>query len=617
MSREHPVRTLSPDVARKIAAGEVIDRPNSIIRELLDNAVDSGATSITAEISGGGIEKIRIVDNGCGMTREDLESCARPHSTSKITDDTDLLRLRTLGFRGEALSSIAAVARLSVTSGGWRMRASITEDHLIDPASPVSGCIVQTEGLFANIPARRVFLKKPATEAAMCRNTFCEKAMARPDISFRLISDGELKSDLPACGSLAERFVDAAQIREDRKLFHEVTGRQPGQNSDWKFTVVIGDPAVSRTSKKDILIYVNGRRITEYALVQAVEYGCQGFFPNGTYPVAAVFIEINPELVDFNIHPAKREVRFYDISELHHELNSSLRNFMRNHTRMNYAGAAPESPLRYPAAEFEFNGTAAETPRHAEIRTGGTGFSGQPGGFRSRITYRNEPFPQTAHAGYRAKYPGLAAADRHTSAAALAEQALASFMDAEATEDRRAAVKFIGCTLGTFILAEKENSLYIIDQHAAHERIIFDSIMGSQGRRQELLIPYRIRTGSDADDRLMESLKDELTRIGFSTARKDDSVWEITSVPERWTGGSREFENAVLRAHVLPEEIIRAVAAMTACKAAVKDGYILDDETAAGLAEQALLLPDPHCPHGRPVYTVISREQLFAMVKRT
>ena len=164
----------------------------------MDNAIDSGATQITVEIAGGGIEKIRVNDNGSGMTKDDLFNCARPHATSKIATETDLLNLSTLGFRGEALASIAAVARLSIISGGWKMRASITEDHIIEPVSPTEGTIVQSEGLFENFPARRQFLKRAATEGLMCRNTFIEKAVARPDIAFRFISDGEIKIDLPA-----------------------------------------------------------------------------------------------------------------------------------------------------------------------------------------------------------------------------------------------------------------------------------------------------------------------------------------------------------------------------------------------------------------------------------
>ncbi|MEE3412195.1 MAG: DNA mismatch repair endonuclease MutL, partial [Treponema sp.] len=319
------VKILNAETARKIAAGEVIDRPASIVRELLDNAVDSGATEINVEIEGGGIDKIRVQDNGCGMSREDLAVAAHPHATSKISSDTDLLNLTTLGFRGEALASIAAVARLTISSGEWKMRCSITEDHIIEPRSPIAGTVVSSENLFENFPARRQFLKKPASETKMCRQTFLEKALPRPDIAFRLSVDGQLRNDFRAGQSLRERFYEALGIQQSPDLFYEIKG----SGSGFSFSLVVGDPCVARQDRKDIYIYVNGRRIAEYSLVQAIEYGTQGYFPNGTHPAAALFAEVQPDMVDFNIHPAKKEARFKDIAGLHHGVSSALREFFR------------------------------------------------------------------------------------------------------------------------------------------------------------------------------------------------------------------------------------------------------------------------------------------------
>ena len=328
MSVKNPVKTLSPEVARKIAAGEVIDRPNAIVRELMDNAIDSGADKITVEISEGGIEKIRVSDNGCGMSGDDLKNCAKPHSTSKISSESDLLNLSTLGFRGEALASIAAVSRLQIISSGLKMRSSITEDHIIEKTSTTEGTIVLAEGLFENFPARRIFLKKASAEGVMCKNTFIEKSLPYPEKSFRFVNNGEIKIDLFAGESLKERFVRAMEFKEDVSLFNQIDFFKSGE--DFSFKIVIASPSVYRSTKKDIYIFVNGRRIQEYALVQAIEYGCQGFFPNGTFPVASLFVNINPRLVDFNIHPAKKEVRFKDISSLHHQISVSVREFLRD-----------------------------------------------------------------------------------------------------------------------------------------------------------------------------------------------------------------------------------------------------------------------------------------------
>ena len=596
MSQTNPVRTLNAEVARKIAAGEVIDRPNAVVRELIDNAIDSGATQITVEITGGGIEKIRVIDDGSGMTKEDLQNCARPHATSKIATEVDLMNLSTLGFRGEALASIAAVARLSITSGGFKMRASITEDHIIEPVAVTKGTIVQSEGLFENFPARRQFLKRPATEGVMCRNTFIEKAVSRPDISFRFISDGETKLDLPAGQTLRDRFVDANRYEYDKNLFYEVKGSASGNEPDWSFSVITGEPAVSRSNKKDIYIYTNGRRIQEYSLVQAVEYGGQGFFPNGTYPVALVFITINPKLVDFNIHPAKKEARFYDLSELHHAISSSLRTFYHNYTYQNFANDKPADEVQY--------------ERHIQYK-GGVSYGGPSTG--SGPTMHSSGSTGVQVHDLRSKFM-----PSHSETSLLADQAMQSFSKEFTTpQEEKPKIRYIGPALGTFLLAEKNNSLYIIDQHAAHERILFDKIMNSQSGRQELLIPYKIRTESKTQDNQLEKLKDRLAAIGFEAQKKSDGYWEITSIPERWTGTEYDFRSLLFVKNVEPEQIIRQIAAMTACKAAVKDGYVLDDETAARLVEQAFTLEDPHCPHGRPIYTVISREKLFELVKRT
>ena len=647
MSLKNPVKKLDAEVARKIAAGEVIDRPNAIVRELMDNSIDSGAKTITVEISGGGIEKIRIVDDGCGMTKEDLQNCARPHATSKISSEIDLLNLTTLGFRGEALSSIATVSRLSITSGGWKMRASITEDHILEPQANITGTIVQSEGLFENFPARRQFLKRPATEALMCKNTFIEKTLAHPEIAFRFIQDGEIKIDLPQNQSLKERFVMANGLLQYEDFFFEISKKSSfsSENCEWSFNVIIGEPAVSRPSKKDIEIFANGRKIQEYSLVQAVEYGCQGFFPNGTYPVAGVFVHVRPDLIDFNIHPAKKEARFYDISDLHHGLSSTIKDFFKKYTYANFSeDKSPDEIRSQDFFDIDSDNFQSQTLTKNPYVS---------------IHYKNSETNNAQLSDFRSKYLGLKSQNSQnhsqnnylprTKLYDIAQQALdaqnsqsdelnqnlekkeydsndfqSQFSSGETFEQNQQIkieekIKFIGTCLGTFLLAEKNNCLYIIDQHAAHERILFDRLMNNQDENanQQLLIPYKIRTESKMQDLQLEKLQSRLSQIGFEIQKIEDGYWEVSSIPERWTGSEFDLKQALFVKHVEPEEIIRSIAAMTACKAAVKDGYILDSITAEKLVKQAFTLEDPHCPHGRPIYTVISREKLFELVKRT
>ncbi len=662
------VKILNAETARKIAAGEVIDRPASIVRELLDNAVDSGATEINVEIEGGGIDKIRVQDNGCGMSREDLAVAAHPHATSKITSDTDLLNLTTLGFRGEALASIAAVARLTISSGEWKMRCSITEDHIIEPRSPIAGTVVSSENLFENFPARRQFLKRPASETKMCRQTFLEKALPRPDIAFRLSVDGQLRNDFRAGQSLRERFYEALGIQQSPDLFYEIKG----SGSGFSFSLVVGDPCVARQDRKDIYIYVNGRRIAEYSLVQAIEYGTQGYFPNGTHPAAALFAEVQPDMVDFNIHPAKKEARFKDIAGLHHGVSSALREFFRAlSVKQMKSGLGGTEEERQNA--FSFNQESFESPKSAASLSD---LADLAGGFSSPGTQSPAPqsyespksagfsraaqswpsgqsaaqsWPSGALPSYgagrapriaerpqnlRVASPGAVSASQSApdAAASLAYEQSADFSAGHqsygspksaaaswASEQSMGAAgfKYIGRALGTFIIVEKNKALYFVDQHAAHERYLFDKIMDGQTQRQPLLVPEKIELESEADDQYMASIADELKRYGFECERTGDAQWTFSSFNSLWKGGIIELKKLIFEKRIEPKELTRKIAAMAACRTAVKDGDVIDDAAAIDLVKKAFALPDPHCPHGRPCWTVVTKDKLFELVKRT
>lgn len=625
MKEKSPVRLLNPEVARKIAAGEVIDRPNAILRELLDNAVDSGASKIDVEIYGGGIEKIRVSDNGSGMTKEDLQNCARPHATSKITSEDDLMNLTTLGFRGEALSSMAAVSRLEIKSGEWKMNASVTEDHIISPCPPVKGTIVQTQALFENFPARRVFLKREASEATQCRSTFDEKVLARPDISFSFYSDGEEKCSLPAVSSLKDRFCQAKNFFETEDLFYEVP--YTSQDKTYSFNLIIGEPSVYRSNRKEIYIFVNGRRIQEYSLMQAIEYGAQGFFPNGSHPVACLFVQIDPSLIDFNIHPAKREARFKDIAPLHHSVSTTTRSFFKEYTLKTMVKGSQSAPEKNSDIEnlaklslFDEDTEPADLPVSEEkpqvSKFSRESFFGKP---QTKPNYIPSNYdytrtssvsaPKTTVSTGTSIYYEKIQQDAMTVAIPGASQ------ETEVPKDY--SFHFIGMALGTFLIAEKNDVLYIIDQHAAHERYLYNKIMETAGEKQELLVPYVVETENEADDKFLKTIQKSLEESGFTAKDCGNGRWEFTSVPIRWKGTEKDLKKDILDRRINPGEMINATAASTACRMAVMDGTVLDQGTAAEIARNALELPDPHCPHGRPVFTTITRSQLFQLVKRT
>ena len=653
MSVKNPVKTLSPEVARKIAAGEVIDRPNAIVRELMDNAIDSGADKITVEISEGGIEKIRVSDNGCGMSGDDLKNCAKPHSTSKISSESDLLNLSTLGFRGEALASIAAVSRLQIISSGLKMRSSITEDHIIEKTSTTEGTIVLAEGLFENFPARRIFLKKASAEGVMCKNTFIEKSLPYPEKSFRFVNNGEIKIDLFAGESLKERFVRAMEFKEDVSLFNQIDFFKSGE--DFSFKIVIASPSVYRSTKKDIYIFVNGRRIQEYALVQAIEYGCQGFFPNGTFPVASLFVNINPKLVDFNIHPAKKEVRFKDISSLHHQISVSVREFFKDSVNLKISSFAKEksfetlklfdlepqksldysekSQKEYFPSETSSQKMFSQLDRYKISKIADSGenlaeTSKSVSGYERFAMEYNKKHPQVNPEYQKNQSEKKLKEENTKKIVSFVDEVLKNYTKEDSSKENVSIhqnkkekipaekIKFIGSCLGTFLIAEFDDALYIVDQHAAHERILFNKIMENQGKSQALLIPETFSTESEEDDDYLRSISPSLEKAGF-TLKEENGKWQIFSVNERFNQNIQNFLNQILKEKVKPDEVIYSIAALTACKAAIKDGGFLDDETAKSLVQDALNLEDPHCPHGRPVYTVITKADLFRLVRRT
>ena len=695
----HPVRSLPAEVARKIAAGEVIDRPNAIVRELLDNAVDSGADWIQVEIEGGGIERIRVVDNGIGMTRQDLENCARPHATSKITAETDLMNLSTLGFRGEALSSIAAVSRLQITtatqdevgnSSSWRLTASVTQEHHIVPANLHQGTIVQSEALFENFPARRTFLKRPAAETTMCRQTFVEKSLPRTDISFRLLVDGKQRLDLPKGQSLAQRFTEALGLKESPELFYEIHSSPESQElsqQDWMFTIIIGEPSVARNDKKLIYIYVNGRKITEYSLMQAIDYGATGYFPNGTHPVAALFLEVNPALVDFNIHPAKREARFKDIAPIHRGVSQAVRQFFRNYSVSKISAQAvdalfssdsPDHRASSPASSLVAQTLWTEEQAHAEEQEhtteniydqGPLQVSSKKWWQQSREAHsknscstgdfsKNTPSPDVRNTFFNDCYSqdiptgaGFAATASPNYEAPRKSFSETAFLEEESTKTSSSRTDFfgdslsnqsllsqalakqnsagtqpkgfryLGTTQGVYLVVELGDSLYLIDQHAAHERLLYNQFIAQAGQRQNLLIPYVIETTSTADDEYLRSLQDSLYKAGFEVKECESAGaalrWEFYSVPVQWKGTEADLERDLLNKRISPEELVASLASTNACRQAVMDGTVLDEDTACQLALDTLALEDPHCPHGRPLWLKISREAMDAGVKRT
>lgn len=638
MNRFAPVKELPGDTAGKIAAGEVIDRPNAVVRELIDNSLDAGATEISLEIQEGGSKKIRICDNGAGMTREDLEICWKPHTTSKISRAEDLLNISTLGFRGEALSSICAVSTMKITSvrnneenaaegngisAAWNLETSFSWknsgkensapmeviNYKISPGRLEKGTIIEIRGLFDNFPARKAFLKKPGAETLLCRQTFQEKALAWPQVAFSLTTDNKLRYLYPGKQSLLERTLSVTEPVEPASFFKEISETGDG----FCFKIILGTREVVRKDKKDMMIFVNGRRIFDYGLIQAMDYGAEGFFPNGSHPFAYLFLEINPKYVDFNIHPAKKEIRIRNKGEIHHEISSAVRDFYKNLTLSNL----------FP----QKNGTEKESsPDSGTISIYGKSAGNFPD-FETKADSKENIFPEIRNEIEH----GDNLRERLSPTLEYSPATEMQFQNPKATDSMEISganpgnlktetgldFRYIGQVFNLFLVAEYKGKLYLIDQHAAHERILYDQLLKTSGTCQELLIPYIIETETEKEDRYLENSEKELKAAGFDIAREGKGKWCINGVPVRWKGSVEDLKHDLLHKDPDSETLLKSILARTACRQAVKKGDPLDYETARGIVEKTFKLPHPFCPHGRPVWIEFSPEKLTELVSRT
>jgi DNA mismatch repair protein MutL len=605
------VHLLPPEEARKIAAGEVVDRPAALVREFLDNAIDAGSSLIEVLIEGGGIRRVEVIDDGGGMDRDDLELCWHTHATSKIRSIDDLCSTETLGFRGEALAAAAVVSRLEILTSidgreAWYLEVGpgkVTKPR-IEQSSRVKGTSVRALGVFDTIPARKRFMKREWSEANACKVAFTDKAMAFPAIGFRFIQDGKLKIFLPPVSSLKERFTAVLLTRNEAAFLHEISAAGEG----FSVTIVVGSPSLSRNDRRQQYVFANGRRIQDYSLLQALEYGVQGWFPNGAHPVGAIYVDIDPALADFNIHPAKREVRFSDSGAIHHAITTALRDFIHHR---NLAAAREQHETE---EEFGFLG---ETPPDTYPASSGWGsrFSDDvdPAGPFDRVSSW-EPGAASPGAGALAMEALLEnRADGPPQFVPLPNRGHTPEEVAE--KSPHYGMRYAGKAFDVFILVEKNDRLFMIDQHAAHERILYEHFISQAIPKQELLVAIPFRTECEEDDRFLMSRRNELADLGI-VIESESGTWRIEALPVNWQLGDTETIKELLSLKTAGVNIAEHWAATLSCHGAIKEGEYLDETSALTLADAAFKLQVPRCPHGRPIWFEISREELFRAVRR-
>ncbi|MBO6001340.1 MAG: DNA mismatch repair endonuclease MutL [Spirochaetales bacterium] len=571
------IRILDPIVASRIAAGEVVERPASVLRELLDNSIDAGATKISVYLEQGGIKNLTVTDNGSGMSEEDLLLSCESHATSKVKTLDDLFSLKTLGFRGEALSSISSCSKLTIDSNSKRIVVDNGEKSSILPGSTDKGTSVSMEDLFENIPARKIHLKRPQSEAAECKKVFIEKALGFPEIEFLLFSEGTLVLHLPK----ADRQNRCVQImKQDRAFMPAKILEMSFEGDNEKLYAISSDPSCYRRDRGQIKVFVNNRIIDSYQLVLAITNAYSAALPGGAFPYFYLFIEDNPALVDFNIHPAKRECKLRNQSQIYGAITNMIRNALiqKPQQEVRQEPLFPQGPSSEPSTWS--SPSVSEKPSRP-------------------YSPSSKPFDPSWFENAKTI---LAKDDKKRAASEVSTTKVVP------------GYRYIGQLFNTFLLVELDDKVLFIDQHALHERLLYDEIKSLKDV-QRLIVPYEFEVERSVDDFLQENSM-IYADFGIELTRKEPLLWEMASMPAACRKNEEKIVSFIREQTGDIESAQKGLFAIIACHAAIKAGDELDSYTAKSLVEKCFELDRMVCPHGREFSFSITKEELFKRVGR-
>lgn len=641
------IRLLTQEVIGKIAAGEVVERPSAAIKELVENSLDAGATAVTVEIRDGGISYFRVTDNGSGIRQSDIRMAFERHATSKISDAQDLAAIQTLGFRGEALASIAAVGRVTCTTrtredaSGIKVQNDGGQITAMEEVACPEGTTFVVRDLFFNTPVRLKFLKKPATEAGLVSDLMMRLILSRPDVSFRYISQGKTLYHSAGDGQL-ESAVYSIYGNEMRRTMRQVHGCQAGMVLDGY--VGIGEGA--RSSRSHQSFFINGRYMRSGLLSAAVEAGVRERVMIGKYPTCVLHLTMPFEAVDVNVHPNKLEVRFQQEQAVAQAVEDIVRDSIRDRDALEHPTTmllTTEKPPIMPVQvtkETVLQPTSVfmtqSKPKSAESQTAPVPVSvsmasAVPAMDASPLPQK-APIPMRCSAvlqepsdtvqRYRAPetLPPPASSRPVPATQAPEPEQVPSFLP-EAPKP----MKLLGVAFNTFILVEYEDHLLMIDQHAVHERLLFDKLSKAYDQHeagQELLIPLVV-TVSRREQELLEENHDLLEAIGLSVEPFGDNEVSVRSLPMiLGQPQAKDFLHDLLdqlqsERGVISMEKRRAAILQIACKKAVKGGDALSEEEIRDLVSRMIdQKVTPTCPHGRPLVVAISHQELDKRFRR-
>ncbi len=599
------IHLLNQNTINQIAAGEVVDRPSSVVKELVENSIDAGATAITVEIKEGGISFIRITDNGVGIPKDDIKIAFLRHSTSKIKDAADLVSISSLGFRGEALSSISAVAQVELITktpnelSGIRYEISGGVEKNFEEVGAPEGTTFIVRNLFYNTPARRKFLKTPATEGGYINSLMEHLCMSHPDISFRFIQNNQQKLHTTGNGNLKDVIYNIF----GREITAELVELK-GEYENFSITGYVAKPVVSRSNRNFENYYINGRYIKSPIIMKAIEAAYEPFMMQHKYPFTAFHIDIEPKELDVNVHPSKMELRFANGPYLYDSIVSSITEALtRRELVPKIEVEAPKPVIEAPKSAIETPKPVMEAPKPIVPR--------MPEPFEvNRLTKLQEETAKPVIQEEQSKY----------------EQLMIFNEPDLLKEENKPDITIVGQVFDTYWIVQFENSMYIIDQHAAHEKVLYEEFIKRYEQRlitTQLLNPPVIIELTGREEQVLKENMDYFAGYGFELEDFGDSSYAIRGIPADFTeANTKELLMEILDSmsddsfKKTPESIKDRIATMS-CKAAVKGNNHLSQREATELISKLMTLDNPYnCPHGRPTMITMTKYELEKKFKR-
>ncbi|CAM3519690.1 DNA mismatch repair endonuclease MutL [Marinicrinis lubricantis] len=664
------IRILDDHIANQIAAGEVVERPSSVVKELVENSIDAGSTKIDVSIEEGGLELIRVADNGSGMEADDCETAFERHATSKIATGRDLYQIRTLGFRGEALPSIAAVSKVELltaaSSSGLGRKLVIEGGNVLlhEESRAPKGTDIQVKSLFYNTPARLKYMKTIQTEVGHVTDYLYRLAMSQPQISFSLKHNGKMLFQTLGNGDLLQ-VIAAIYGPQTAKLMVKLEADHP----DYSLTGYVGKPELTRANRSALTTVINGRYIRSYGLVSAALQGYHTLLPLHRFPLGVIQLQMEPSLIDVNVHPAKLEVRFSKEQELYRFVEEQVKRVLRTQVlipqpakeakvqtyvqeKIDFApssqqdqenqqkGAIPaeqvQARMEVPAREK----ADIHIKEHAETYISPEGSHWEERKPRQQDSHdaslrpSSRPYASETPAGLSRSggYESRANTQERFVSKSSMKEAVQRLLDQESRSDEIQSPSFpklypIGQMKGTYILAQNEEGLFIIDQHAAHERINYEYFFRKLGQpepaSQELLIPMMLEYTA-AESELLQQRLGLLEQVGVFLEPFGKNAFKVVSYPH-WLpkDGEQEVIEEMIEAllqdkrQVEVSKIRDHFAATCACKASIKANQKQTLEELEMLLDRLAQCRSPYtCPHGRPIVVRFSNYDLEKMFKR-